>query len=295
MVVKRGVVATCNVLFPPLAVYLLCGAGEDLLINSVLFLLAVIPSHVHGFYLSWTYFNRKRKIRKGQYPGGRRPMIYSDKVQNGGATSKEVRQFKRERVMEKKEKELKKKQEGGRVRRLFRKIAHREDDQSVGSYSYDDGEIGYIEPITPSYESSTIQRQTSRRGADPARLSRHSTRSHSQTVSIETNQIPRHRESAKRSHPPRAILQSSLLKRTGTNHTSRSRRNSYSEDTERSQQPPLPRRPSMGARSNSRRSVRSDGESLSDYVARPSLPQRPGTSYRDDIDRWRQSVPVEAY
>src|ERR1700753_3514301 len=120
MVVKRGVITCCNFLFPPLAVFLLTGAGEDLLINSVLFLLAVIPSHIHGFYISMTYFSRKNEIRKGQYPGKWRPMIYSDKVQNGGATSSEVRQFKRERDIKKYEKAARRKR-GGRVRGFVRR------------------------------------------------------------------------------------------------------------------------------------------------------------------------------
>jgi len=97
MVVKRFTVALVNVLFPPLAVYLLCGVGHDLMLNSALFLLAVIPSHIHGFYISFTYFQRKRKVRKGLYPGSTKHMIHSEKVLNGGASNKEVRRLKREK------------------------------------------------------------------------------------------------------------------------------------------------------------------------------------------------------
>lgn len=295
MVVKRATVATCNVLFPPLAVWMLTGeAGEDLLINSCLFLLAVIPSHIHGFYLSWTYFNRKRKIRRGEYPGGRRPMIYSSKVQNGGASPKEIRQFKKERDVEKKEKSLKKKQEGGRVRRLFRRILHRKGAQSEeDSYPYDTKK-GYAEPNTPSYESSTIQRRTSRQPSEPLGVSRHSSRRNSYVAPIEVND-PRRRESTPRSHPPRAILQSPLVQRAGTNSKDRSHRNSMNAD-----EPvyinvsSIPTRNPLGSRRNSvARSASSNGEALADYVARPALPQRPGSSYRDDIDKWRRSVPVE--
>lgn len=60
----------------------------------MLFLLAIIPSHVHGFYISWTYFGRKRKVRKGQYPGPWRSFIYSEKVQYGGASRSEVEMLK---------------------------------------------------------------------------------------------------------------------------------------------------------------------------------------------------------
>ena len=82
-------------LVPPLGVLLLCGPEMDMIINCILFLLAIIPSHVHAFYISMTYFHRKRKVRKGKYPGPRRAGIYSEKVQNGGASSSEVRRLKK--------------------------------------------------------------------------------------------------------------------------------------------------------------------------------------------------------
>jgi len=40
-----------NIFFPPLAVMMITGLGADTLLNSLLFLCAVIPSHVHGFYI----------------------------------------------------------------------------------------------------------------------------------------------------------------------------------------------------------------------------------------------------
>jgi uncharacterized membrane protein YqaE (UPF0057 family) len=40
-----------NIFFPPLAVMMMTGLGADTLLNSLLFLCAVIPSHVHGFYI----------------------------------------------------------------------------------------------------------------------------------------------------------------------------------------------------------------------------------------------------
>src|SRR6266498_2586947 len=78
---------------PPLAVLLITGPESDTLINSILFILGVIPSHIHGFYISLTYFNRKRKVRKGRYPGDWKAFIYSTKVQNGGASDREVRRL----------------------------------------------------------------------------------------------------------------------------------------------------------------------------------------------------------
>ena len=66
------------------------GFGHDTLMNSILFLCAVIPSHFHGFYLSCTYFHRRRKARKGRYPGGPKTLIYSDDLLNGGLSAREV-------------------------------------------------------------------------------------------------------------------------------------------------------------------------------------------------------------
>lgn len=51
-----------NILFPPLAVMIITGLGLDTAVNCLLFLLAVIPSHVHGFYISWVYFHRRRRV-----------------------------------------------------------------------------------------------------------------------------------------------------------------------------------------------------------------------------------------
>lgn len=58
----RVLVMLVNIFFPPLAVMMLTGLGADTALNSLLFLLAVIPSHVHGFYISWVYFWRRRKV-----------------------------------------------------------------------------------------------------------------------------------------------------------------------------------------------------------------------------------------
>jgi uncharacterized membrane protein YqaE (UPF0057 family) len=89
---------------PPLAVLLLAGPQTDLLINCLLFLCAVIPAHIHGFYIAGVYFSRKRKVRKGRYPGGRKPLIYSDRILNGGASNREVERLRLEEeiVVEKK-------------------------------------------------------------------------------------------------------------------------------------------------------------------------------------------------
>ncbi|KAI7160543.1 hypothetical protein KC316_g14154 [Hortaea werneckii] len=78
-----------NLILPPLAVALLAGVDVDFLINCTLFLLAVIPSHIHGFYISMVYFHRRKKVRKGQYPGGSKAFIFSKSVLNGGASDAE--------------------------------------------------------------------------------------------------------------------------------------------------------------------------------------------------------------
>lgn len=87
---KRLVVLFFNLLFPPLAVLLLCGFGADFAMNCFLFILAILPSHIHGMYISFVYFRRKNKVRKGRYPGKRHGLIYSEKVQNGGASQRQL-------------------------------------------------------------------------------------------------------------------------------------------------------------------------------------------------------------
>lgn len=130
----RLTITLINIIFPPFAVILLTGFGMDTLINwyvhtiqmlgpaspllfppspsrppqsfhqtppntpptcSLLFLAAVLPSHIHGFYISCTYFARRRRVRKGRYPGGPKSFIVSDDVLNGGAPPDEVRRLAR--------------------------------------------------------------------------------------------------------------------------------------------------------------------------------------------------------
>lgn len=78
---------------PPLSVMLVAGVGMDALVNTLWFLCGVIPGHVHGFYVTWTYFSRKKKVRKGRYPGGPKPFIYSRRVINGDASDQHVREL----------------------------------------------------------------------------------------------------------------------------------------------------------------------------------------------------------
>ena len=78
---------------PPLSVMLVAGVGWDALINTLWFICGVIPGHIHGFYVTWTYFSRRKKVRKGRYPGGPKPFIYSKRVINGDASDERVRQL----------------------------------------------------------------------------------------------------------------------------------------------------------------------------------------------------------
>lgn len=77
----------------PSNIFQIAGPGMDCLINTLFFIAGVIPGHIHGFYISCTYFNRKKKVRKGRYPGGRKSLIYSEEVWNGGASNEEVREL----------------------------------------------------------------------------------------------------------------------------------------------------------------------------------------------------------
>lgn len=72
---------------------LVAGVGMDALVNTLWFLCGVIPGHVHGFYVTWTYFSRKKKVRRGRYPGGPKPFIYSRRVINGDASDERIRQL----------------------------------------------------------------------------------------------------------------------------------------------------------------------------------------------------------
>ncbi|OQO02017.1 hypothetical protein B0A48_12490 [Cryoendolithus antarcticus] len=86
----RVVITIINIFFPPLAVMMLAGLHWDCMFNCLLFLAAKIPPHVHGFYVSCTYFRRRGKVKKGRYPGGPKSLIHSPHVLNGGASNAEV-------------------------------------------------------------------------------------------------------------------------------------------------------------------------------------------------------------
>lgn len=95
-----------NIFFPPLSVLLLTGPYTDTLVNCLLFIAGVIPSHIHGFYISCTYYHRKGKVRKGRYPGGPKAGIFDEKVWRGGASRgrvEELRVAEEERRWEKKD------------------------------------------------------------------------------------------------------------------------------------------------------------------------------------------------
>lgn len=83
---------------------LVAGVGMDALVNTLWFLCGVIPGHIHGFYVTWTYFHRKRKVRKGKYPGGPKSFIYSRRVINGDASDERVRQLWKEEQRAKEDK-----------------------------------------------------------------------------------------------------------------------------------------------------------------------------------------------
>lgn len=72
---------------------LVAGVGTDALINTLWFLCGVIPGHIHGFYITCTYFSRKRKVQRGRYPGGPKSLIYSRRVINGDASEERVREL----------------------------------------------------------------------------------------------------------------------------------------------------------------------------------------------------------
>lgn len=98
---KRIIITLCNIFFPPLAVGLLTGfTSRDTLLNACLFLLAIIPSHIHGFYISAVYFTRKRRVRNGKWPGKpRKTGVWSEKVLTGGAGWERAAELKGEKIV----------------------------------------------------------------------------------------------------------------------------------------------------------------------------------------------------
>lgn len=111
---ERCTLTLVNIFLPPLSVMLVAGVGMDALMNTLLFLCGVIPGHVHGFYITWTYFSRKKKVRKGRYPGGPKPLIYSKRVINGDASDERVRQLWMAEQRTRDEEELTRRQGGRR-------------------------------------------------------------------------------------------------------------------------------------------------------------------------------------
>jgi uncharacterized membrane protein YqaE (UPF0057 family) len=151
---KRGTITIINIVFPPLGVALLCGLSLDVFVNSMLFLCAIIPGHIHAFYISMTYFGRKNKVRKGKYPGEPRPMIYCERVQNGGASRREIQKLREEWIVEKEMKEA-----------GLSKMSSRSSKRKSGTASGRDS--GYVtaaqSPISPQ---STQSQWTRREGRD---------------------------------------------------------------------------------------------------------------------------------
>lgn len=105
---------------PPISVMLVAGTGMDAIINTLFFIAGVLPGHIHAFYVTCTYFHRKRKVRKGRYPGGRKAGIWSQQVWNGGASNAHVRDLLKEEQEENRRREdepmLKRSSKSGRSR-----------------------------------------------------------------------------------------------------------------------------------------------------------------------------------
>ena len=193
MVLKRSTITIINIFFPPLGVALLCGMDADLFINCMLFLCAIIPSHVHAFYISCTYFNRKRKIRKGKYPGDRRPMIYCERVQNGGASRREVAELKEQMLVEKEMKN------GGSG--LLSKTSSRNSGKSTRRSGKDSGYVTAAQtPTSPHSMQSQWTRQPSRENSGHATpqhapnsyANRADRRSHRQSAASQERQMAEH-------------------------------------------------------------------------------------------------------
>ncbi|PMD26563.1 UPF0057-domain-containing protein [Hyaloscypha hepaticicola] len=73
-----------TIFIPPLGVFFVAGCGADVLFNILLTFLGFIPGHFHAFYIIFVYYNRKDQRKKGIPLAGDAPLIFSDRVQNGG-------------------------------------------------------------------------------------------------------------------------------------------------------------------------------------------------------------------
>lgn len=98
---------------------IVAGVGPDCLINLLWLLCGVIPGHIHGFYITWTYFSRKRKVQRGRYPGGPKSMVYSRRVINGDASDERVRRLWEAEQRAKEEKLLRRREGRGSWRSAF--------------------------------------------------------------------------------------------------------------------------------------------------------------------------------
>ena len=63
--------------------------------------------HLHGFYITLTYFQRRSRVRHGRYPGPEKPLIFSTEVNNGGASNAEVDELWRREHAEKQARRVK--------------------------------------------------------------------------------------------------------------------------------------------------------------------------------------------
>jgi len=235
-------------------------------------------------------FNGKERCEKANIQAVLRPMIFSEKIQNGGAPSSEVYQYKKERALDKKEKQERRALNGGRTKRLIRKILFRNKD---GNYSPVSSER-YLASTGSSYPSPITRQQGSMIPADHNHLSRRRSRRRSHHSEVAHVSHVAHRRTSVRSNPY-GNRRSQMVEYS--DHTDRPRRHQSFRNGQHCQsggfqnlqhdlmQTPLVQaRSSIGGR---------DSEVLADYLSRPTLPTRPGASYRDGIDQWRQNVPVE--
>jgi uncharacterized membrane protein YqaE (UPF0057 family) len=187
MLCEKISLSLINIFCPPLAVFLIAGPGTDVIVNSFLFLLAVLPSHVHSFYLTTVYFYRKRKVRKGLPPGGKKPMIWSRRVLSGGASMQQVQDLQRGnsvRVSEKRDlkdqrrrSRRRRRRSRGGVKGMFGGRRHAERDSMQGGdgvqhwmneQRLDDHGTTTSSPISPvlSNSSSAVQRLYSHRSME---------------------------------------------------------------------------------------------------------------------------------
>lgn len=88
----RVAVAVLTMFCPPLAVIVLTGVGSpETILNVILYLMAIVPAYIHGFYVYWRHFHENEIRDRHQWEGvqrqSTRPRRHSNNNSGGSSRS----------------------------------------------------------------------------------------------------------------------------------------------------------------------------------------------------------------